>query len=83
LETITKERLLVSAWLVIFRNPLLKIQKENSLPIMGRSMTGGREGASVAEITTSLPARFLGAMEELSSSENLNEREGRKGDLFL
>ena len=48
---------------------------------MGRSMTGEGEGASVAEIAASLPARLLGAMEELSSSENLNE--GRKGDLFL
>jgi len=58
-------------------------KRENSLPTMGRSMTGGGEGASVAEIAASLPARLLGAMEELSSSENLNEGEGRKGDLFL
>ena len=29
---------------------------------MGRSMTGGGEGASVAEVATSLPARSLGAM---------------------
>jgi len=29
---------------------------------MGRSMTGGGEGASVAEVAASLPARRLGAM---------------------
>ena len=50
---------------------------------MGRSMTGGEEGASVAEVAASLPARLLGAMEELRSSENMNEGEGRKRDLFL
>ena len=42
---------------------------------MGRSMTGGGEGPSVAEVAASLPARLLGAMEELKSSENLNEGE--------
>jgi len=49
---------------------------------MGRSMTGGGEGPSVAKVATSLPARLLGAMEELKSSEKLNE-EGRERDLFL
>ena len=50
---------------------------------MGRSMTRGGEGPSVAEVTASLPARLLGAMKELKSSENLNEEEGRERDLFL
>ena len=50
---------------------------------MGRSMIGGGEGASVAEVTVSLPARLLGAMEELKSSENLNEGERGERDLFL
>ena len=31
---------------------------------MERSMTGGGEGPSVAEVATSLPARLLGAMED-------------------
>ena len=47
---------------------------------MGRSMIGGGEGASVA---ASLLARLLGAMEELKSSENLNEEEGGERDFFL
>jgi len=47
---------------------------------MGRSMTGGGEGPSVAEVAASLPAHLLGAMEEQESSENLNEGER---DLFL
>ena len=46
-------------------------------------MTGGGEGTSVAEVAASLPARLLGAMEELRSSENLNKGEGRKRDMFL
>ena len=50
---------------------------------MGRSMIGGGEGASVAEVAASLPARLLGAMEELKSSENLNEGEREERDLFL
>ena len=58
-------------------------RRENSLPAMGRSMTGGGEGASIAEVAASLPARLLGAMEELRSSENLNEGEGKERDLFL
>ena len=49
---------------------------------MGRSMTGGGEGASVAEVDASLPARLLRAMKELKSSENLSEREGER-DLVL
>ena len=32
---------------------------------MGRSMTEGGGGPSVAEVAASLPARLLGAMEEL------------------
>jgi len=56
---------------------------EKSLPAMGRSMTGGGEGPSVADIAAFLPARLLGAMEELKSSENLNEEEGGERDLFL
>ena len=50
---------------------------------MVRSMTGGGEGASIAEVAASLPARLLGAMKELRSSENLNEGEGRERELFL
>ena len=50
---------------------------------MGRLMTERGEGASIAEVDASLPARLLGAMEELRSSENLNEGEGRERDLFL
>ena len=42
---------------------------------MGRSMIGGGEGPSIAEDAASLPARLLGAMKELKSSENLNEGE--------
>ena len=47
---------------------------------MGRSMTRGREGPSVAEAAASLPARLLGAMKDLWSSENLNEEEEEKRD---
>ena len=36
--------------------------KEKSLPAMGRSMIGGGEGASVAEVAATLPAHSLGAM---------------------
>ena len=50
---------------------------------MGRSMTGGGEGSSIAEVAASLPARLLGAIEELKSSENLNEGESGERDLFL
>ena len=50
---------------------------------MGRSMTGGGEGPSVAEVAASLPARLLGAMKELKSFENLNEGEKGERDLFL
>ena len=50
---------------------------------MGRSMTGGGGGLSVAVVAASLPARLLGAMEELKSSETLNEEEGGERDLFL
>ena len=53
-------------------------KRENSLPAIGRSMTGGGEGASVAEVAASLPARHLGAMEELRSSENPSEGEERR-----
>ena len=45
-------------------------KRENSLPAMGRSMTGGGEGTSVAEVAASLPSHLLGAMEELKSFEN-------------
>ena len=58
-------------------------KRENSLPAIGRSMTGGGEGASVAEVAASLPACRLGAMEELKSSENFNEGERGERDLFL
>ena len=50
---------------------------------MGHSMTGGGEGPSIAEVAASLPARLLRAMEELESSENLNEGERGERDLFL
>ena len=50
---------------------------------MGRSMTGGGGGPSVAEVAASLPARLLGAMEELKSSENLSKGEGGERDLFV
>ena len=46
-------------------------------------MTGGGGGTSVAEVAASLPARLLGAMEELKSSENHNKGEGGERDLFL
>jgi len=41
------------------------IKKKKSLPAIGRSMIGGGEGPSVAEVVTSFPARLLGAIEEL------------------
>ena len=41
------------------------IERERSLPAIGRSMTGGGEGPSAAEVATSFPARLLGAIEEL------------------
>jgi len=43
----------------------------------GRSMTGGGEGPSIAKAAASLPARLLGAMKELWSSENRKEEEER------
>ena len=58
-------------------------QKGKSLPAIGRSITGGGDSPSVVEVAASLPARLLGAMEELKSSENLNEEERGERDLFL
>ena len=49
---------------------------------MGRSMIGGGVGTSVAEVTASLPAHHLGAMEELRSSENPSEGEEEGRDLI-
>ena len=46
-------------------------------------MIGGGAGPFVAEVAASLPARLLGAIEELKSSENLNEGERGEKDLFL
>ena len=40
------------------------IERKSFLPAIGRSMTGGREGPSAAEVATSFPARLLGAIEE-------------------
>ena len=42
-----------------------------------------RRGPLRREVAASLPACLLGAMEELKSSENLNEEEGGERDLFL
>ena len=58
-------------------------KRENSLPVMGRSMIGGGEAASVAEVVASLPACLLGVIEELKSSKNLNEGEEGESDFFL
>ena len=41
------------------------IKMGSPLPAIGRSMTGGGEGPSTAEVATSFPARLLGAIEEL------------------
>ena len=49
---------------------------------MGRLMTRGGEGASVAEVAASLPAHRLGAMEELKSSENPSEGKEEGRDLI-
>ena len=49
---------------------------------MGRSMIGGGESASVAEVAASLPARRLGAIEELKSSENLSKGKEEGRDLI-
>ena len=56
------------------------IKRESSLPAIGRSMTGGGEGPSAAEVATSFPARLLGAIEELRKlSVFFNEKEkGRR-----
>ena len=50
------------------------------LPAIGRSMTGGGEGPSAAEVVTSFPARLLGAIEELWKFSNFlnGEERGRK-----
>ena len=45
-------------------------------------MTGGGEGPSVAEVATSLPARLLGAIEELKKfldSQTKKKEEERAG----
>jgi len=52
-------------------------KRERSLPAIGRSMTGGGEGLSVVEVTTSFP--LLGAIRELKKC--LNEEERRRRDL--
>jgi len=57
-------------------------KRENSLPAMGRSMTEGGEGTSIAEVATSLLACRLGAMEELRSSENSSKGEEEGRDLI-
>ena len=51
---------LFSSWI-----PDQESKRESSLPAIGRSMTGGGEGPSAAEVATSFPARPLGAIEEL------------------
>ena len=45
---------------------------------MGRSITGGGEGASVAEVAASLPARRLGAMKNCGVLKILKEKEEEK-----
>ena len=41
------------------------VKRESSLPAIGRSMTGGGEGPSAAEVAASFPVRLLGAIGEL------------------
>ena len=49
---------------------------------MGRSMTEGGEGTSIAEVAASLLVRRLGAMEELKSSENPSKGKEEGRDLI-
>ena len=62
------------------------IKKESFLPAIGRSMTGGGEGPSAAEVATSFPARLLGAIEELwkflNSWMNRKEEEEKRVKVF-
>ena len=53
--------------------PQSLIRRESPLPATGRSMTGGGEGPSAAEVATSFPARLLGAIEELRKFSKLSE----------
>ena len=46
------------------------IKRKSFLPAIGRSMTGGGEGPSPAEVATSFSARLLGAIEELQKLSN-------------
>ena len=54
------------------RDRSLKIRRESLLPATGRSMTEGG-GPSAAEVATSLPARLLGAIEELQKFSKFSE----------
>ena len=55
------------------------IERERSLPAIGRSMTGGGEGPSTAEVATSFPARLLGAIEKtMKVLKLLNKKERRR-----
>ena len=46
-------------------------------------MTGGGEGPSVAEVAASLPARLLGAMEELEKFLKYKTKKEEKEICFL
>ena len=56
------------------------IKRGSPLPVIGRSMTGGGEGPSVAEVANSFPARLLGAIERLRKLSNFlnGEERGRR-----
>ena len=58
-------------------------QKERSLSAIGRSMTGGGEGPSVAEVATTFPARLLGAIEELKKFLDSQTRRKKKKGLAV
>ena len=62
------------------RDENLWIREKNPYP-HGAFDDQRSRGASIAEVAASLPARLLGAMKELKSSENLNE--GGERDLFF
>ena len=50
---------------------------------MGRSMIKGGDGASIAEVAASLPARRLGAIKNYGKVLQVwNEGEGEERDLF-
>ena len=55
---------------------------EKSLPAISRSMTGGGEGPSVAEVAISFPSRRFGAVGELKKCSNFQMKKKEEKEIW-